>query len=59
MKIPCEECLCYVMCKRRLVGSVTALAWREKCDQLKRFINMSDQDNINEARILFNLKPYK
>lgn len=59
MKIPCEECLCYVMCKRRLSASVTSMAWKEKCDRLKRFINMSDQDDVNRVRTLFDLEPYK
>lgn len=63
MKIPCEECLCYVMCKRRLInhfdtgGSISEMAWRENCNRLKQFFHISDQGNINEARILFNLEP--
>ena len=67
MKIPCAECLCYIMCKTRLfnnlstgsTGSISGMARRENCNRLKQFFHMSDQDNINEARILFNLKPYK
>jgi len=66
MKIPCEECLCYVMCKRRLInhkekrfdtGSISEIAWRENCNRLKQFFHISDQDDINKARILFSLEP--
>ncbi len=64
MKIPCGECLCYVMCKTRLsnrfnTGSIAGLAWEEKCDRLGTFFALSDQDDINRARILFDLEPYK
>jgi hypothetical protein len=64
MKVPCEECLCYVMCKRRLsnhydTGSISEMACKEKCKLLQEFVNMSDQDSINKARILFDLEPYK
>jgi len=62
MKVPCKECLCFVLCKNRLfnhfdTASISEMAWKEKCERLQDFVNLSDQDAVNEARILFDLEP--
>jgi hypothetical protein len=52
------------MCKQRLLNnfhtaSISEMAWREDCNLLQEFFNMSDQNNINKVRIMFDLEPLK
>jgi hypothetical protein len=43
----------------RFGDSVTELAFREDCPYLIRYLDHADQDEVNKARILFGMEPYK
>lgn len=72
MKVPCKQCPVFISCKVRyrdhiemywsnekLGGSISELAMNEDCKRLEEFFDMANQDQVNEARVLFGMEPYK
>ena len=61
MTNPCKQCIVLPMCKIRFIeerwDSILGFAWREKCELIKEYLWMSNQDMINETREIFGLKP--
>ena len=58
-KVPCNKCLMFVMCRRRMTNSVISFAHSKYgCPEAKEFVMAVDQDGINAMRILFDLQAY-
>ena len=63
MECPCENCLVFVMCKRKLfniksyITAVTDLAEYENCEKLTTYLVCGELPEINYCRALFGLNP--
>ena len=63
MLCPCENCLVFVMCKRKLFGyethvrAVTDLAEYSNCDRLRNYLVCGDIKDIDYCRHLYGLQP--
>ncbi len=59
-KIPCKDCIVFIMCKHRVYESsdqsVLRLANEIKCQQLNDF--MVNQQSFNRVRAIFGLPVY-
>lgn len=60
---PCRKCLVRITCRTRIIqglyNSVIDFANNENCPYATKFIEYATQEDINEMRILFGMKPYK